>query len=318
MMPVLVADSDIIEQQVVVLTPPVDIPSDGYPIRVQWAGVSGATDVDITSVQATIRPDVVEQNLGVLTVSSDGNDYLVAVPSGNRIRYLTLDGIKSDADLPVVSSGDLAGQRLAVTVQSGGPVPAPQYSVPACPRRGLIPQSLTGASLQNKVLALPDVAGNKIRLSMVDGDFPESFSRHSWALGEVTGVAAVLPHNLSLVEPDGSTVVWAFPGEMPAGAATAVADLRMSLKKLAAAALKSGQPLDFTFKLKADSPTRVVLFLPQPSGAILRVFPGVLANSLAGDPVVLPLSGPDLASEQPASVTAGLTITYQGLRILES
>jgi len=317
-MPVLVADFDAAPQQIVVLTPPVDIPSDGFPIRVQWNGASGATDIEITRAEATISPDIVEQNLGVLTVTSDGQDYLVAVPSGKRIRYLTLDGVKTDEDVTITSSGDLSGQRLAVTVQSGGSVPSPQYSVPACPRRGMIPQSLTGASLENKVLALPDVAGNKIRLSMVDGDSPDSFSKHSWTLGEVTGVAAGLPHNLSLVEPDGSTAVWAFPGEMPTGSPTAFADLRMSVKKLAAAALKSGQPLDFTFKVKADSPARIVLSVPTPSGSLVRTFLGVLPNLLAGDPVVLPLTAPNLASEQPASVTAGVTVTYQGMRILES
>ena len=316
-MPVLVAEAEVSRRQAAIIAPPVDIPPGGHDIRVQWAGVAGASDIDVRTAQVTISPDVVEQHLGVLTVSNDGNDRIVAVPAGKRIRYLTLNGVKTDANAPVVSSGDLAGRRLTVTVQSGGPVPSPQYAVPACPSRGMIPQSLTGASLANKVLALPDVAGSKLRLSLVEGSFPEEFVKHPWTLGEVSGVAAVLPHDLSLVEPDGATVVWAFPGEMPAGTPDAVADLRMSFKKLATAALKAGQPLDFTFKLKAADPARVGMRVSGASGALLRSFPGVLENSLEGDPVTLTLSAPALASEQPTAVTAGLNITYLGMRILE-
>ncbi len=320
-MAVLVAEVEVgaSSRQVAALLPPVDLPDGGYDLRVQWAAVPGATDVEITNATVSITPNVVEQNLGVLTVANSGDDRVVAVPAGKRIRSLTLNGVKTDADAAVASSGDLGDRRLAITVQSGGgSPPAPQYSVPPCGPHGMIPSTLTGASLNNKVLSLPDVAGSKIRLSLVDGDSPDKFKKHPWTLGETTGVAAVLPHNLSLVEPDGSTVVWNFPGEMPAGSPAGVADLRMSLKKLGAAALKAGQPLDFTYKLKADTPARVGLRFPKPSAALLRTFPGVLENSLAGDPVVLALSGTALAAEQPSAVTAGLTVTYLGMRILDS
>lgn len=299
---------------------PVDIAADGRLLSWQWAKADGAGDVEVTAGSAVISSSLVEQSLGELTVSNDGNDRVVTVPAGKLIRYLALSGLKTDGDVRVRSQGELsgAGRRLAITLETGGSVPAPQYAIPPVGARGMIPTTLTGASYENDVLELPDVAAKRIRLSLVEGDVPESFGKHAMTLEGVTGTAAVLPRNLRLIEPDGATIVWQFPGDMPVAAPEFTVDLATSAGKLLRQALKSGGPTDFAYRLKADEAAAVYLRFIKPSGALLRVFSGTLEHELVGDPVTLSLGVPPLAPELPSAVTGDLTVTYRGLRLLES
>jgi hypothetical protein len=292
-----------------------DVSPAGIPIAVEWQNVEGATEAQVDAATATIWPAVRTENLGTLTLGTDGDQRVITIPADKRIRSLTLSGFKTDDNAEAVSSADLSarGRRLAVIVQSGGPVPAPQYSVPAIPRRNLMPELLGGASYDNRVLTLPDVAGSRIRLSLVEGDAPEDFQPRAMSLDSVTGVAAILPRDLQLVEPDNSTVAWGFPGEMPAETSLQSSDIRMSVQKLAAAALKNKQPLNFTFKLTSSNTARVGLLFSGARGALLRTFPGVITTKLEGDDARLALD--TLASEQPASAIADLTVKYDGLRI---
>lgn len=299
---------------------PVDVPADGLPVRVQWPAAAGATEARVDEAGIGLGPSALEENLGSLPVSVEGHDRLVTVPSGTRVRALTLGGLKTDNGTPAPSEAQLSGQarRLAVTVEAGGPAPAPQHAVPACPARGMVPASLTGASYASRVLRLPDVAGSRIRLSLVEGSFPEEFSKRAMALDSASGLGVRLPRNLRLLEPDGTTAVWQFPGEMPDGTPELAVDLRTSLTKLAASALGAGQPLDFTYRLRADGPARVTFRSGGARGALLRRFPGVLAHALAGDEAALALAGPALAAERPSRVRADLGVRYEGLRILDT
>jgi hypothetical protein len=295
----------------------VDVSPAGIPVRVQWAALDGATDVDVSSATVTIGPAVLTETLGSLPLSTNGNQRIVTVPAGKRLRSLTLSGFKTDDDAEAVAEADLAarGRRLAVIVDSGGEVPAPQHAVPAIGRRNLMPPLLTGASLSNRVLSLPDVAGARVRLTLVSGDAPEEFTSHVMTLTGVSGVAAVLPRDLELLEPDGSTVVWAFPGEMPPGTAAQTVDLRLSVRKLAASALKARQPLDFTFTLKSSNTARIGFAASAAHGSLLRVFPGVVRAIVAGDPLPLPIDAAPPLGAAPAGATADLTVTYDGLRL---
>lgn len=304
----------------VLLAPGIDVPAEGRAIRVQWAPVAGASDAQVDSASIQIGPAVLERNLGPLPVAQAGDDRLITVPPNTRIRALTLDGLKTDNGTVAPSETELSAQarRLAVTLETGGPSPAPQYAVRPCDARRMIPASLTGATYANRVLWLPDVAASKIRLSLVEGGFPEEFTKRSMTLAGVTGLGALLPRDLALTEPDGATVVWAFPNEMPLGTPDLAVDLSASLTKLIAAALKADQPLDFTYRLKGDDAARVTFRFSGAKGALRRPFAGVLEHTLEGDPVALALPGSPLAGESPSKATGDLTVEYQGMRILES
>lgn len=300
------------------LMPEADLSPAGVPLRVQWEPAEGATEAEVTSATVTIAPAVRTENLGTLPLATDGDQRVITPPSGTRVRSLTLSGFKTDDDAEAVSDGDLSARnrRLAIIVQTGGDVPAPQYAVPEIPRRNLMPPMLTGASYRNRVLTLPDVSGTKIRLALVDGNAPEDFEGHSMSLSSVTGVAAILPRDLQILEPDGSTIAWEFPGEMEAETAAQSVDLRMSAQKLLMAALKSKQPLDFSFKLKTANHARARFSFSGARGALRRRFPGIVTTKLEGDPMPLALeAAPPLAAEQPASAIADLTVTYDGFRV---
>jgi hypothetical protein len=262
----------------------IDVSPAGIPIRVQWAPLAGATDVEVTSSSVTIGPAVRIETLGSLPLSTNGDQRVVSVPAGKRLRSLTLSGFKTDDSAEAVAEADLSarGRRLAVIVDSGGEVPAPQHSVPAIGRRNLMPPMLTGASLSGRVLSLPDVGGARVRLTLVSGDAPEDFTSHPMSLDSVTGVAAVLPRDLELLEPDGTTVLWAFPGEMAPGTEPQIVDLSLSVRKLATAAIKADQPLDFTYTLKSSNTARVRFASPRRMDRSCGCFPAWCARSWPG------------------------------------
>ena len=305
------------QESIVLLMPETDVTPAGIPLCVRWQPVEGATEAEVASASVEIAPAVHTENLGTLTLTTDGVQRVITVPADKRIRSLTLSGFKTDDNAEAVSAGDLSlrNRRLAIIVQTGSQTPAPQHAVPDIPRRHLMPPLLTGASYDNRVLTLPDVAGTKIRLALVEGGAPEDFQTRSMSLSSVSGVAAILPVDLQILEPDDSTIVWAFPGEMPAEAPTQSAELRMSVQKLMNAALRSEQPLDFSFQLKTTNNARVRLSFSNARGELLRTFPGIITTRLEGDAVRLALeAAPPLAAEQPASAIGDLTVKYDGLR----
>lgn len=293
-----------------------DVSSAGVPLPVHWAGVAGATAVEVSSASLTLAAAVRTENLGDVDFSTEGNQRVVRIPSGKRLRSLTLKGLRLDDGSEAISSSALAGRRLAIIVQTSGALPAPQYAVPPIGRRNLLPEQLTGARYENKVLSLPDVAGTRVRVVLVQGDAPEDFSERAWQLDQVSAVAAVLPRDLSLLEPDGQTLAWAFPGEMPAQSPLQNVELRPNLQKLLGAALAENQPLSAALTLKTSNTAKLRLHFAGARGALLRSFPGVIATELAGDPVAIALPGVALANERPATVTADLTVHYLGVRLL--
>jgi hypothetical protein len=151
----------------------------------------------------------------------------------------------------------------------------------------------------------------------VQNDFPEQFEAVNMGLDSVAATAVVLPRDLTLLEPDGTTVVWAFPGEFPSRSPAAVPDLRLAIRRQFLAAVKAGQPLSAVFRLTGQAGAKAYLSFQPPSGALLRTFPGSLSAVLAGDPVALPLDGPGLAEETPTQVSADVTVAYAGLRVAD-
>ena len=305
------------------LLPAVDVSGDGYAVRVTWQPVYGATRAEVAQARVQVGVAVVEENLGDLALAASGSAYVVTIPGGKRIASLTLHSMKDAANNPISSQATLPTapeqHRLVVQTQTGNQADAPIHAIPSVPARGMIPRSLTGASFSSSVLSLPNVAAPKLRLSLVTKSFPEEFQEQSFALARVSGVAAVYPTDLQLVDPTG-VVVWAFPGEYPPANPPFEIDLRVNLEPALNAALKAAPaaPLDVSFHLKGKPPGKAGFRFGGAHGALVREFPGqsVMSVELEGDPVALPIAD-RLADERPSSVTAGLTVTYNGIRILE-
>jgi len=253
-----------------------------------------------------------------LTVRIAENSYDVTIPSGKRVFSLTLHDLKqSGSGTAITSPSNLpANHRLVVSPYEGGQPGSPRYSVPPVGRRRMLPPSLTGATFSNKVLKLPDMAAGKIRLSLVTGSFPEEFEAQSFSLDRVTGISAVFPTDLELVDQAGA-VLWAFPGEYPPNSPPMDLDLRVNFESALNDQIKAGQPLDLTFRLRGRAPSRAG-FTFSLRGQLVRDYPGVKTLDLEGDPVALPLANETpLADETPSSATGDLTVTYRGIRILE-
>jgi hypothetical protein len=79
-----------------------------------------------------------------------------------------------------------------------------------------------------------------------------------------------------------------------------------------------GQPLDVTFRLTGAAPSKAGFAFAGARGVLVRDFPAtpIMNVTLEGDPVALPIAD-RLADETPSTVTADLTVTYSGIRILE-
>ncbi|MGE0680097.1 MAG: hypothetical protein AB7P69_04170 [Candidatus Binatia bacterium] len=300
------------------LLPPVDVAPPGHPIRINWTSVRGATRAEITSAIVKIGAASVQQVLGDLMLTKDGNAYEAIIPDGKRIASLTLFGCKA-GNVEITSQNTLPTapeqHRLVVTVKEGNTISAPLHAVPPVPRRGMLPASLFGASFDNKRLVLPDLKAAKIRLSLVIKSFPEDFQEQGFSLERVSGIAVIFPTDLELLDPAGVSI-WSFPGEYPRQNPPTEVDLRVNLEPALNDALKSKQPLDVTFRLRGVAPGNAGFTFSGAQGALLREFSGVRTTTLEGDPVQLTL-GDKLADEQPSSVVADLTATYNGIRIAE-
>ena len=80
---------------------------EGYPLRVTWAPVYGATRAEITSAPVRVGVAVVEEALGDLSMVTAGNAYVVTIPGGKRIASLTLHGMKAANGNPMTSQASL-------------------------------------------------------------------------------------------------------------------------------------------------------------------------------------------------------------------
>jgi hypothetical protein len=298
--------------------PAVGVAGPGHAVRVNWSPVPGVNRAEVTSAPVSIGVAVVEEALGDLTFRKANRSYDVTIPDGKRVFSLTLYDLKqSGSDTPITSLSNIpANHRLVVSPYEGGQPGSPRYSVPSVGQRGLLPPSLTGATFSNKVLRLPHMPAGKIRLSLVTGPYPEEFAEQDFSLDRVTGISAVFPADLELVDHAGE-VLWAYPGEYPPNNPPMDLDLRVNFESAFNELIAGGQPLDLTFRLRGRAPGQAG-FSFSLRGTLVRDFPGVKTLELDGDPVVWPLGvGTPLSNETPSSATGDLTVTYKGIRVLE-
>jgi hypothetical protein len=314
--------------EVAVLASPVDVAPPGHALRFQWAAAAGASRAEVTSASLQVRPALVRESLGQLPISPSTSHVDITVPGSKRITSLQLEGLRKKNDdgswTDVRNSSDLAdgGPRLVISVQDPAADWLPLYTVPQVRKRGVLPAMFTGASFANRVLTLPaEVAAPKLRLSVVKNSLPEDFQAVDLEVNRVVGWAEVPPRDLALLGP-GDAAAWAYPGELFPGSPPVDVDFRIPLQVALEAALAQGGPLDVTFTLRGASPGRAYVTGGNARGALVRAFPGVWQSRLQGDPLPLDLGpglqGTGLAAERAASVTADLTVRYEGIRILET
>lgn len=299
-----------------------------HEIRVDWSPLpSGVTEVDVTSASMTVAGAGTTESVPAVQVSpGDGGTFVITLPAGVRASALTLADLtigSGDLEVSLSSQGDLTAHdpplRLTVALPDPrGGFGAPTYAVPAVGgRSGVTPATLTGASYEGRVLTLPEPAAQRLRIAVVTGD-PGDFS----AAGEVrlSKVAAVVtryPKGLSLAAP-GATL-WEFPQELVAGGPSQPVDFTPGLKKVLLDAVKSGTTPVATLTLDAAQSASARITGPRISGALVRNVPGTIRTVVQGSATrlaLIPDGAAPLALDASASVVAGLSVTYDGVRLV--
>lgn len=294
-----------------------DVAAPGLPLEVNWTPVPGATRAEVRSARISLRPAVVEETARDVPVTFDGG-WVVSIPSGKRVKALSLMGLKLGAGGVISDSSGLGGMRLAVSFpRTGGGWDSPRFAVPHIPAANMVPASLTGASFAHGLLSLPDsVAAPRVRVSLVTGGSPPEFVVQAGEVSEVHLTTETPARRLTVKGPDGA-ILWQVPQYDPAAPEVEV-DLRSALELAMNARLRDRQALRVSFLVTADPPAQSYVSFPPPQGALLRVREGVWRTELTGDAVPLVLKEPLAVAETPTSVTGDLTITYAGIRILEN
>ncbi len=304
----------------------IDVGPPGHTVRVNWAGADGATKAEVDSASATIGPVLSVANEQIATTPI-GAEHEIAIARGKRVLALYLDGFKrvrriegaGSEEIPLTSGSQLGSEnRLVVSIPDTKGEFAAAFAIPAIGARGKIPSMFTGASFSGGVLNLPEVDARRLRLSLTENDSPEDWNSVEMRLGSIlTASLGTVPADLELTGPDG-TVLWAFPGEMPLDTPDHSVDLRIPLQAALNRALVEERPLDFPLILTGAPGSQARFRFTGTHGALVRSFPGITTVQLAGDPVAMPLGGPRLADETPASVIGDLTVKYTGIRLLEN
>lgn len=293
-----------------------DLAAPGFAHTVRWEGVAGATAAEVREASVVLSPSVAEETAQDVSFTNDGG-WVVRIPQGKRVKSLTLRGLKIAGGSEITDSPGLAGMRLAVSfppVQGGG-WESPRFAVPAVSADNMVPATLTGATFSNRVLTLRgSVPATRVRVSLVNGGAPQDFVAQPAEISRIHLGTETAAHNIKLLGPDGNTL-WQLP-EFDPDAPSADVDLRVALELALNARLKDRQPLEATFTVSADAPAQAFVSFSRVTGVLLRVNEGVVRTELTGDPMQLELG--ELAREIPQSVSGDLTVTYAGIRILET
>jgi hypothetical protein len=296
------------------MSPAVSVAPPGHELRVAWAPASGAQTAETSGGTLTVAPAAATLALGALGATPVDNRraWQITVPGPNALRALRLTGLRLSGGSELTSRAQLDsnGLRLVVSIEVGGRW-TPTWSVPPAASRGLVPEQLVGATFSGRVLSLPDVRVPRLRLALARGSGPDNFAPEAMEIDGAEGTAAVLSGALELVSPEGA-VTWSHPPPLP-GPQTA--DLSVPAALALNARLAAGAAPDVTFRLRGTAAMLADLTLARLGGALVRTWPGVLALDLAGVPAPLPLTGAPLATETPASATAGVVVRYAGRRL---
>jgi hypothetical protein len=305
------------EREAVGVLTPRNVAAPGFAHTVRWAAVAGATSAEVQEANVFLAPAMVSETQQNVPYSNNGG-WIVTIPQGKRVKALALGGLKRSGGNEITDSGGLADLRLAVSfppVQGSG-WDSPRFAVPPVSSEKMVPRTLTGASFSNRVLSFSDsVPTARVRVSLVNGGEPREFETQAADVSSIHLSTETAARNIKLLGPDGNTL-WQLPEYDPEAPSNEV-DIRNALELALKAKVQNNETLEATFTVSADAPAQAIVLFRRIAGALLRVKEGVVRTELTGDPVQLDLGGA-LADERPSSVTGDLTITYAGIRILES
>ncbi|MGH9138926.1 MAG: hypothetical protein ACRD0G_18090 [Acidimicrobiales bacterium] len=301
-----------------VLAEPVDVTPSGHEATISWRGVAGATGVRIDRARVTVHPTTsgVGRRLGVAAAGhSDVTDIDVVSPApGTLVRSITISDLQvheEGRDEPRrVDTEGLGSFRLVLAPNVNGAVQAPTIAVPALASRNALPAQLTGGSLAGSVLSLPDVTGDRFRVTVVTGDAPEDFVPERITHGDVVVHAAPGPVGLHVVGPDGSEL-YARGGPLTVGETV---DVSAALQRhLGAAATELGGPgdaLTAAISVRSDQRGQASVNLDV-SGVIERKIGERLSVECTGGPVTIDVPAPHPGRAARHTV-ADITVTHHG------
>lgn len=303
-----------------VAPPVVDVPAGGLRFPFDWGPVLPGTDrVDVGPITIDVDydgvPDFSGYVLGELATSVSDGQLVVTVPTGRRIRALTLGWLVSETvEFRTAQELRAADRRLTVSQRDPrGGWASPIVSMPPVDARGQIPQTLTGGTFDRGVLRLPDLTG-PLKLAIVQGATPDEFGVRPLTAGTVVGWAAPTPVDLTLTGPD-DTVLWRFVGPMPDGTRQSI-DVSVPVSGAIEALRAAGAPVSGALTLTSALPCRVRFRVDPVRGDLIRDVAGTTSITLAGEPMPLPID-PPLPRATPGAVRADVAVTHAGLRLAD-
>jgi hypothetical protein len=310
-----------------VVLPEVQVSPSGHEVVLSWAGASGATEIEIDDVTVEIGPIQRVVN-GTLVAAKKNSVYELSVPAHTRVRSIGLDTLRwvhvvdgESAKTQLRTQSDL-GSSVRITIAALDPTNqmVTRYAVPWVGPRGGVPGQFGGASLSNGVITFPEMRDRKIQVGLVDQSSPEDWQAQTVELGSSVSASIVtVAADVSLTGPDGAEL-WAFPGDLD-GVPNAKVSIAPQVQAAFAAALDAEAPIEARLKLVAANDAPIGFRVTGPRGSLVRRFASVEAIDLEGDPVVpalLAAGDAPLDAAAAGSVRADTTITYAGIRLLDT
>lgn len=298
-----------------VLPSPVEVAPSGRVVSLQWRPVQGATGVRVLTSTASVHPVTTGtgRNLGLVAAAKDEVQSITlnSPAPGSLLRALRIPSFYRHEGADAVrirTQGDLGGRRLVLTPIVGGSELAPVIAVPHLGKKKALPAQLTGGALSGELFTVPDLAGDRFKVTLVDGDAPEDFDPQTISHGDVVWYSAPGPVGLHIDDPGGREL-YAIGG--PVVAATTV-DVRAALERHLNPVVTSG-PAVASLTVRSDV-TGSASIVWQTDGIIERSIEGRLSIDVLGgsSSIVIPPPHPGRA---PRFTRGDVAVEHHGIAL---
>lgn len=289
---------------------------------VTWPCPVGVDTVEVTAGALTIGASTqAERTLSSLSISKSGRHHILNFGQTVRLVALTFSGFTyrpegATEDLPFSPS---SSARLVIAVPNPQTEWLPIYAIPSIGRAST-PKLYAGASMNGNTVHLPrDIQPvSRVRVSVVENFAGEGERVLTSTITNASARIKNLPDDLTVTNESEATTIFQQDGlyldDSPPTTLNLVNHGQATFEKQLAAQ----EPLRFQWRAAAKTGTAFGYAVQPLQGVLRRTFPGVTRVTVHGEPQRLPLdlsSGP-LDAETPSLVTADLTVTYDGLRLL--
>jgi hypothetical protein len=287
-----------------------------------WKSASGAGAVEVTGGSLTVgAPAQAHRTIGSLSISRSGKHSIINFGQSVRLVALTLDGFTyrpqdatEDQDFSPSSSA-----RLVIAVPNPQTEWMPMYAIPDVSRAST-PKLYAGATMSGKTVHFPaDVQTvSKVRISVIDNFAEEDEDVLSSTIAGATAQVKNLPEDLTVTNAADGATIFAQDGLYLDNAPNVTLDMVSHAQGTLDKQLRAGEPLSFGWHVETKTGTAFHYAFQPVQGALLRTFTGVTRTELGGESQAIPLdlAAGQLDGETPAAVSADLTVTYAGLRVL--